>query len=601
MHDAMSKIGRNDPCPSGAEVKFKKCLLRHPDLGSGAAAPDVWWVCDRWTAAAPACPDLLEALDRARNVSVDRLNDFLNRVLELPSEDATMKWVRVFTSFAQKGYPDLQGLYRRIISKLPDAPASFYADLAEEALEVAPALLPEIINDCLKLDDAAVDNDTAYSLCQLARRAGLSEQTTQLQARFPDLVPKDQPVKSSRAGAGEPPQADVAARPAAKARDEDLDLDEGVSEEPLPPELAARANQLWKGFAATKSPSAEQMDAHLTNLLALPLEATNWGEVLRRFARLGHADLPAVFRRIALAVPHVRPNGMSWFYWGAAEDFTLRRRSEMLPEIAAGFQKLDLASYNPDALGHLLDYLLGYGYETAALTLAEHFLPIQREDTNLLEWVVPECCRLIYSLRLGHQFRSLTAGLTVDAMAQQLRQGLEEGVAEDAARLGAEIACQHAPEPTWNRNCFDLLRDSPDPTKPSRPAQLRIVAAQMWVAKEGYDADHAPAGCTLYGLQRIQFSADRMEEDERKPLANLIDCLRADTLEPVIAKGAWDVVNLNVPQARLMLAAMAQLARFALRHELIRPNYAAAIDKELTRIAARLEPPDTGQPNDRRL
>ena len=438
-------------------MKFKKCLLAHTALDSGSTAADIWWVCDRWIAPLPASSDLLIALGRTGNSSLERLDDFLNQALAAPTATIDIDWATVFIMLARKGYPDLQQLYRRILSKIPDLPASFYAQIAEAAAQRSPALLKEMVANFLKLSDASVEANAMVSFHQSVKRACLTEQTAQLEERFPQLVRGEEKVETGGVDPDEEFEAGESADEVVDAEDRESTHQNVSNEASLPPEVEARSKELWQRFEGFKNPSSEQMDEHLTNLLALPPEATDWAELLREFSRLNHADLPQVFRRIALAVPHVKTNGMAWFYWAAAEAFIPKARSEMLPEIAAGFQKLDVKSYDPDALSHLLDYLLSHGYETDALALAEHFLPIQREDPNLLGWVVPDLVYLIFELRLGQQFRTVPEGANVDAVAQQLRCDIEKEITGDAFRLGAEICCQHTPETPWTRSYFELV------------------------------------------------------------------------------------------------------------------------------------------------
>jgi hypothetical protein len=222
-------------------------------------------------------------------------------------------------------------------------------------------------------------------------------------------------------------------------------------------------------------------------------------------------------------VPHVKTNGMAWFYWAAAEAFIPKGRSEMLPEIAIGFQKLDVKSYDPDALSHLLDYLLSHGYEIDALALAEHFLPIQRDDPNLLGWVVPDLVYLIFELRLGQQFRTVRDGASVDAVAQLLRCDIEKAITEDAVRLGAEICCQYTPDTPWTRSCFELVIRAHHGNIAAQRTRLLLLNSVLRVAKEAWRVEHAPAGCALHGVHLIQSAAYEHVNDKKRAVANLLD------------------------------------------------------------------------------
>ena len=167
------------------------------------------------------------------------------------------------------------------------------------------------------------------------------------------------------------------------------------------PELEAKFDEIWENFRDLNSQTSEQMDQFLTRLLALPAEATSWSDLLHRFARSNHRVFAGVFRRISKAVPHIKSSGLAFFYWAAAEEFVRLGLTQFLLEVAAGFRKLDLHSYDADALARAEDYLLAAGFEAETLQLAEHFLAIERADNGLMPHAVPEQCNLIFELRVG--------------------------------------------------------------------------------------------------------------------------------------------------------------------------------------------------------
>src|SRR5438105_38151 len=76
----------------------------------------------------------------------------------------------------------------------------------------------------------------------------------------------------------------------------------------------------------------------------------------------------------------------------AAEEFDNRGFRDLLPEVAVEFRKLDGESYDADALKHLEDYLLAAGFDAEALRICEHFLPILREDSELMPYAVRSLC-----------------------------------------------------------------------------------------------------------------------------------------------------------------------------------------------------------------
>ena len=114
----------------------------------------------------------------------------------------------------------------------------------------------------------------------------------------------------------------------------------------------------------------------LEELLRLPPGETDWCDLFHAFARRDHNDLPSVFRRIAGAIPHTGEEGISFFYWAAAEEFDRRGHRNLLPEVAAGFRKLDGETYDADALSHVEDYLLVAGYDAETLELKNGWSPL---------------------------------------------------------------------------------------------------------------------------------------------------------------------------------------------------------------------------------
>jgi hypothetical protein len=220
-------------------------------------------------------------------------------------------------------------------------------------------------------------------------------------------------------------------------------------------ETESKRNTLWDAFDALKAPTAAQMDDLLGNLLALPPDATDWADVVHVFASHNHPELPAVFRRIAGAVPHTMGTEMAYFYWAAAEEFARKKLVTLLPEVAAGFCRLDRDTYDADALVHLEDYLLAGHFDAETLQLAEHFLPAAREgvrDGRLMPHVVPEMCGLIFQLRVGLALSSEPGGgASPEPLAQALRQGMEEEIDTEAAHRAAMTICGREFRSAWAR------------------------------------------------------------------------------------------------------------------------------------------------------
>lgn len=96
----LMKIGRNDPCPSGRPIKFKKCLANHPQLRTGASPADVWWVCDQWAAPRPPAWELLDCLREVAtgfmrldidSYDPDALRHLEDRLLAMGLEDEALE------------------------------------------------------------------------------------------------------------------------------------------------------------------------------------------------------------------------------------------------------------------------------------------------------------------------------------------------------------------------------------------------------------------------------------------------------------------------------------------------------------------------------
>jgi hypothetical protein len=359
-------------------------------------------------------------------------------------------------------------------------------------------------------------------------------------------------------------------------------------------EAEIKLNALWRAFDALAQPTAAQMDDLLGNLLALPPDLTEWNDVIHTFARHDHPELPAVFRRIVADVSHIKGTDMAFFYWAAAEEFTRKDLVGFLPEIAAGFCKLDHHDYDADALVHLEDYLLAAHFDAETLELAEHFLAAAREgaqDGRLMPYVVPTMCELIFQLRIGIALRSeADADASHDALAQVLRRDLEEDVDAEAADRAAMMICDQAPRSAWARADFNLVKGDISKDHEAWQECLRLYDTLMGVAREAWRSEHFPPACGLRGLSKILESVyDAHDKTLTKTKRNskrdnLLDCLNVAGLDERIARSCRDMLGINLPRARLMLEAYGVLLRFAQRHQLLFAGNAAATESELIRL-----------------
>ena len=414
-----------------------------------------------------------------------------------------------------------------------------------------------------------------------ARRAAASRAAPPL-PETEALGPLDAPTPASVAPVGGLPDPDPDFR------------DDGAEASSLPPELERRLDGLWDGFLANKEPTAEETAAFVEGLLELPHHATSWSDLLHQLAGAGHPALPAAFRRIADSVAHTHDTAMSYFYWAAAEEFAARDLPELLPEVAAGFRKLDLESYDADALAHLADWLLAEGFEAEVLALGEHFLPILRADDRLMPYAAPDTALLIFDMRVGKHLRTgVRPDADVERLADELRRNLEEDISPDAARIAAEVITGQAPPPAWSRAEFGLVSGNVATDAKARQDAQRLYRVQMHIAREAWELDRCPAGCTLYGLNLVLNSVYRAQADHQKQrkyaARNLLDHLQPPGMEARLARATYDLLGANVPRARLLLDSQEALLRLADRHRLMSEAEVVSARGNMEQIRRRLD------------
>lgn len=366
----------------------------------------------------------------------------------------------------------------------------------------------------------------------------------------------------------------------------------------LPPELRSKLDVLWQEFEAVVHPTVSQMDEFLSRFLSLPPEAFSWSDVFHRFARLNHPDLLGVFRRIATEVPHTDVTGMGFFYWAAAEVFTRQGTPHLLPNVAAGIRRLDIDSYDPDAVTHVEEILLTAGFEAETLQVAEHFLTIERADDGLMPYAVPGRCNLIFELRVGRALREgSSVNTSVDTFMKQLRLNIEEEVHEDSARLAAEIALGRRSDEKWERSQFELVTGDISEDETAWLDCLRLYGTLIRVAREYWLLEARPPGCTFRGLTCLLTSVYnwRANRDRKKKAlsSNLLDYLRPGGLESRIVQSCREIMGVNVPRALLILQAYELLANSAARHQLITPAECAQTNKEVSRLRDVLDDGDS--------
>jgi hypothetical protein len=357
----------------------------------------------------------------------------------------------------------------------------------------------------------------------------------------------------------------------------------------LSDEIGAKLDAIWDRLKKLDKPTVGQMDEFVSKLLSVATEGIPWSEVLHYLAGAKHPDLPGVFRRIVAAVPHTKSSRMGFFYWAAAEEFTRQGAPHLLPEVAAGFRKLDLDSYDPDALSHVEDVLLAAGFEAEALRLAEHFLSVERADEDLMPFAVPERCSLIFELRVGLALgEEPSAVRSPDDLVKQLRLDIEEEIHEDSARLAAEIVCGTRADPAWERPQFVLVTGDISTDDAAWQGCLRLFGVLIRVAREAWLIEARPPGGALRSLMFLQNSVypweNQRSRKSKKSKGNLLDYLRPSGIEGRLVQSCNAIIGVNRPRGRLLLQGHELLARFAARHQLITPADCAETEKEVARL-----------------
>lgn len=187
-----AKRGRNDPCPSGQPIKFKKCLANHPQLHADALPAAVWWVCSRWIGPRPPAWELLDSLPETVPVPAKKVTAMLDELLHDAPED--IAWADLLMRLRNGRYPDLAGVFRRIDRELPadtkERDKAYFYWGASEALD-NPDLLREVAAGFMRLDGDSYDADALLHVEDRLLSEGLEEETLQLAQRFLPIMEAD--------------------------------------------------------------------------------------------------------------------------------------------------------------------------------------------------------------------------------------------------------------------------------------------------------------------------------------------------------------------------------------------------------------------------
>ncbi|MEZ0295209.1 MAG: YecA family protein [Candidatus Methylacidiphilales bacterium] len=146
----MSKIGRNSLCPSGKQIKFKKCLQTHALLREGSSAASVWWVCDAWQPEDPSALEMYMGWPAAGSVPFrppqEKLDLYFDSMASAKPEGVWWGKVLLHLTTAQDTKLDehLQTLLGCLPAGVKVTTAEFYINAARVLAITRPDLLPVV-------------------------------------------------------------------------------------------------------------------------------------------------------------------------------------------------------------------------------------------------------------------------------------------------------------------------------------------------------------------------------------------------------------------------------------------------------------------------
>lgn len=573
----MKKIGRNDPCPSGSGVKFKKCLAAHSCLDGQSSASEIWWVCDRWQAQAPALDELRAAMTAIDEIDPAKLDAFLEMVFTAPLSEIGF-WRTLIMECGMKHYPDLPGLFRRVSAHLsaaghPELPW-LYNSASACLQEDHPESFPDVLAATLALDPVTTPMESLEKLVEWADIMGRTEDCERLRQRFPEF-----PEYMLE----DPEEEESAA--------EDPDDYRKKSEPEFPPEVSAALDKAWDDFNALDSPTHEQGEAFIEELLALPHEATSWNDVFAATLESGHADTFRIFHRLAAALSPSRNNNFAYVCWAAVEVVVRLKTPERLPEIARTLLDFNPRTCDPDALSHIADALLAHGFVNEMSELMTGFLPNLRENRDLMSWVVPQVAEEIFLLRLGSLISSGDySSQPIDLMITGLRAGLEDDICEKNASVPLLYLTQDGEQ--FSREHFML----PSSTKNRTEQQLlwnKHQQAFVEIARDEWLTENRDPSRILIGLHMILRSVEYWlnsprEKGQKYPL-NLLDYLNSAAMDRLVPLECRDLLGINRERAGVMCDACLSLIRWTGRQGLLTEKESTKAGNQMTQMMKHLE------------
>jgi hypothetical protein len=350
------------------------------------------------------------------------------------------------------------------------------------------------------------------------------------------------------------------------------------------------ASLIWE-FERREHPTADHLNAYLDELLGLAPKDMEWSRVLESVEERLPSELPNAFRRLAARLPRTKEAGVAFLCWTAVEQFERHSCHAQMPEVVDELLKLDGGNYDADALHHIECHLLADGLDGEVLRLVGHFLPIMRQDRELMAYAVPEVALLLFEIRAGRLLLGdLDPGLTPEEAASRLREGVSEDVDLEVANYLAAIALEKGPRPPLGREDFGLVTGATDGAR-TREGDFRPCGGLLRVAEEGYREEGVAPGCAFPALMRLAAAAhDWLEGRKRKKNSegNLLDFLDPVGLEARIARSSQGMLSTDPPKARLLVQAHRLLLHSAMRHKLIAADKAAGAEAELDRLGAAL-------------
>ena len=572
----MQKIGRNDPCPSGAGGKFKKCLSAHPCLHHQSSPAEIWWVCDRWTTQAPTLPELSESMVAVSEICPAKFDAFLDLFFADPPTEIDA-WCNLLMKCGFKRYPDLPGLFQRMSAHLsaagePELPW-LYSSTATFLREDHPEMFSDVLAATLALDPAATPMESLEMLVGWADDLGRNDDCDRLRQRFPEfpeyMLEEEDDEESNAEDFGDP------------LKD---------PEPEFPPEINAALDKAWDDFNALDAPSQAQGKAFIEELLALPHEATSWNDVFDTVLKCGNADIFGTFHHLAAALAPTRNNNFAYVCWAAVEELDRLKTPERLPEIARTLLDFNPLTCDPDALSHIVDALLGHGFVNEMNALLSGFLPSLRENPDVMSWVVPRIAEEIFLLRLGALIASGNySSQPLDLMIADLRAGLDDDMDKKSASVPLRYLMQE--KERFSLEQFRL----PSSTKDRSKQQLfwnNHQRAFVEIARDGWQTENRNPSRTLIGLYMILRSAENWinsprKKDQKYPL-NLLDYLNSAMMEQLTVMECRDFFGIRRERASVMCDASLSLIRWTARQGLLGETESAKAQNQMAQLMKKI-------------